>query len=125
VFGTSTPPKGISGAIRKFAYRKYSEGRTAHWLLLIAADRVDAFESHLRSLFSAHPDNPLTETGIISEFTHAGFSSRFSSKRADLPHMWIDPILVFGPWVVPGVVAVSAVRALLRAGSTSGSSAQS
>src|SRR3954452_20997208 len=27
VFGTSTPPKGLSGAIRKLAYAKYSEGR--------------------------------------------------------------------------------------------------
>jgi hypothetical protein len=119
VFGTSTPPKWISGAIRKLAYRKYSEGRAAHWLLLIAADRVDAFESHLRSLFSARPDNPLTETGIISEVTHHGFSSRFSSKRADLAHTWIDPILVFGPWLVPGVVAASAIRALRSASRSS------
>ncbi|MDT5133954.1 MAG: hypothetical protein QOE41_3265, partial [Mycobacterium sp.] len=41
VFGTSTPPRGMSGAIRRFAYR-YSEGRAAHWLLLLGADRVDA-----------------------------------------------------------------------------------
>jgi hypothetical protein len=39
VFGTSTPPKGASGALRKYAYWKYSEGRAAHWLVLIAADR--------------------------------------------------------------------------------------
>ena len=36
VFGTSCPPKGLSGAIRKLAYRRYSEGRAAHWLLLLA-----------------------------------------------------------------------------------------
>ena len=36
VFGTSCPPRGLSGAIRKYAYR-FSEGRAAHWLLLIAA----------------------------------------------------------------------------------------
>src|SRR3954454_17325547 len=41
VFGTSTPPRGLSGVIRKHAYKKYSEGRAAHWLLLLAADRVD------------------------------------------------------------------------------------
>ena len=50
VFGTSCPPKGLSGGMRKLAYRRYSEGRAAHWLILIAADRVDAAESHLRSL---------------------------------------------------------------------------
>src|SRR5689334_22857383 len=33
VFGTSCPLKGVSGAIRRFAYR-YSEARAAHWLLL-------------------------------------------------------------------------------------------
>src|SRR3954452_10371527 len=62
VFGTSTPPRGLSGVIRKFAYAKYSEGRAAHWLLLLAADRVDALESTLGSFASRHPDNPITET---------------------------------------------------------------
>src|SRR4051812_36987345 len=52
VFGTTCPPKGLSGAIRRYSYRRYSEARAAHWLLLIAADRVDAVESHLRSLVS-------------------------------------------------------------------------
>src|SRR5687768_9513048 len=46
VFGTSCPPKGISGVMRKQAYA-YREGRAAHWLVLVAADRVDAIESHL------------------------------------------------------------------------------
>src|SRR5439155_26706622 len=56
VFGTSCPPKGVSGAIRRLAYRRYSEGRAAHWLLLLGADRVDAAGSHVRSLFSLRPD---------------------------------------------------------------------
>jgi hypothetical protein len=47
VFGTSCPPKGISGMMRRFAYKKYSEARAAHWLLLLAADRVDVLESRL------------------------------------------------------------------------------
>lgn len=114
VFGTSTPPKGLSGVIRKFAYRRHSEGRAAHWLLLIAADRVDAAESHLTSLLSGHPDNPFTETGLKSEFTHHGFSSRFRTNRADLAHLWIDPIIVGAPWVISGSAAVLAVRAVLR-----------
>lgn len=32
VFGTSTPTHGLSGLVRKYAYRTYSEGRAAHWL---------------------------------------------------------------------------------------------
>src|SRR5690242_9660052 len=66
VFGTSCPPKGLSGVIRKYAYKQYSEGRAAHWLLLLAADRVDTVESTLRSFASRHPDNPITETGVLS-----------------------------------------------------------
>ncbi|WP_458781167.1 hypothetical protein [Arthrobacter sp. D3-16] len=114
VFGTSTPPKGASGAIRKYAY-KYSEGRAAHWLLLIAADRVDAWEHHLRSFATLRPDNPVTETGVLSEFSRDGFGSRFGKKRADVNHQWIDPLLVGGPWVLAGLGGVVAVRALRRA----------
>lgn len=114
VFGTSTPLKGTSGAIRKYAYRKYSEARAAHWLLLIAADRVDAWEHHLRSLATLRPDNPVTETGVMSEFSGNGLRSRFGQKRADVSHQWIDPLLVGGPWVLAGLGAVAAVRGLRR-----------
>jgi hypothetical protein len=111
VFGTSTPPKGLSGVMRKYSYARYSEGRAAHWLILLAADRVDAIESHLRSFLSLHPDNPVTETGIRSELTHHGISSRIGKKRADLSHLWIDPIIVAGPWVIAGWVVLSTLRA--------------
>lgn len=114
VFGTSTPLKGASGAIRKYAYARFSEGRAAHWLLLIAADRVDAWEQHLRSLATTRPDNPVTETGILSEPARHGLPSRFGSKRADVNHQWIDPILVGGPWVVAGLGAAAAIRTLSR-----------
>jgi hypothetical protein len=114
VFGTSTPPKGASGAIRKYAY-KYSEGRAAHWLLLVAADRVDAWESHLRSFATLRPDNPVTETGVLSEFSRHGVRSRFGQKRADVTHQWIDPLVVAGPCVLAGLGGVVAIRALKRA----------
>src|ERR1700712_243291 len=55
VFGTSSPPKGLSGAMRKYAYRRFSEARAAHWLILIAADRVGAIETHLRAFLTLHP----------------------------------------------------------------------
>jgi len=48
VFGTTLPPRGLSGAIRRYAYKQYSEARAAHWLLLLGADRVDVVESTLR-----------------------------------------------------------------------------
>jgi hypothetical protein len=116
VFGTAQPPKGLSGAVRKHAYRRYSEGRLAHWLLLVAADRVDAWEEHLRSLLTPHPDNPITETGVRSEFTHHGLASR--RGRSDARHHPLDPVIVAGPWVAAvGAVFVggrSLVRALRR-----------
>ncbi|OLF19141.1 hypothetical protein [Actinophytocola xanthii] len=114
VFGTSCPPRGVSGALRRFSYRRFSEGRAAHWLLLLAADRVDAWENHLRSFATARPDNPITETGVLSEFSRHGFSSRFGKKRADAGHHLLDPVIVAGPWVLAGGLAYSGVRAALR-----------
>jgi hypothetical protein len=114
VFGTSCPPKGLSGALRKLAYRRYSEARTAHWLILVAADRVDAWESHLRSFATLHPDNPVTETGVLSELKHHGIASRFGRHRADVKHQALDPVIVAGPWLLAAVAAYAAGRAVLR-----------
>jgi hypothetical protein len=114
VFGTSCPPKGLSGALRKLAYARYSEGRAAHWLILLGADRVDAIESHLRSFATLHPDNPITETGVLSEFSRHGFSSRFGRKRADVGHQAMDPIIVAGPWVLVGIVVYRAAKRAAR-----------
>jgi hypothetical protein len=114
VFGTSCPPKGLSGVLRKVAYARYSEARAAHWLLLLAADRVDAVESHLRSFATLHPDNPVTETGVLSEFSRHGFSSRFGRGRADVGHHAVDPFIVAGPWVLAGVLAYRAGKRVAR-----------
>ena len=113
VFGTSTPPAGVSGAMRKYAY-KYSEGRAAHWLLLVAADRVDAWENHVKSFATPRPDNPVTETGMLSEFSRQGVRSRFGQKRADVTHQWMDPIIVGGPWMLAAGGLVAAFRALRK-----------
>jgi hypothetical protein len=115
VFGTSAPLKGLSGVIRRYAYAQYSEGRLAHWMLLILGDRVDAIESHVASLASGHPDNPITETGILSERKYHGFASRFGKRRADVKHSWIDPIVVAGPWLLVGWAAFVVARAGVRA----------
>lgn len=114
VFGTSAPLHGVSGRIRRFAYERFSEARAAHWLILIAADRVDAAGSHLRSLATRHPDNPITETGIRAELTHRGLSSRRSGRRIDLRHQWIDPLIVAGPWLASGAIVAGVVRRLTR-----------
>jgi hypothetical protein len=115
VFGTSCPPRGLSGAIRRLSYRRYSEARAAHWLLLVLADRVDAWESHLRSFATLRPDNPITETGVRSEFSHHGLRSRLGVQRADLPHQALDPVIVAGPWVAAAWVTYAGSRRVARA----------
>jgi hypothetical protein len=111
VFGTAQPLHGLSGLVRGLAYRRFSEGRLAHWLLLIAGDRVDAWSSHLRSFASLHPDNPVTETGVVSELS-AGGTAR--SGRSDRRHQLLDPVIVAGPWVAAATVAFLGVRRLIQ-----------
>ncbi len=112
VFGTSCPPKGLSGAIRRYAYARYSEGRAAHWLLLVAADRVDAAEHRVRSFASTRPDVPAT--GLRSEFTRGGLRSR--RGRSDARHHLLDPVVVAGPWIAAAGAAVLGVRTVTRRG---------
>lgn len=110
VFGTSCPPKGLSGAIRKLSYARYSEGQAAHWLLLMAGDRVDRTESVLRSMLTTRPDNPFTQTGVRAEVTHHGARSRLGHRRADVKHHWMDPLIVGGPWIAGAVAAARIVK---------------
>jgi len=51
VYGTAQPPKGVSGAMRKAAY-EIPEHKPSHWMLLMAADRVDVLESSLARMTS-------------------------------------------------------------------------
>jgi hypothetical protein len=111
VFGTAQPLHGLSGAIRRLAYVRFSEARLAHWLLLIVGDRVDAWGAHLRSFASLHPDNPVTETGVLSELT-AGGTAR--SGRSDRRHQVLDPIVVAGPWVAGAGIAFLGARRVVR-----------
>ena len=113
VFGTAQPLTGVSGVVRRLAYRRFSEGRLAHWLLLVVGDRIDAWGSHLRSFASLRPDNPVTETGVRGELTHGGLRSRRGRSDAR-PHV-VDPVIVAGPWVAGAAVTYTGVRRLVRA----------
>jgi hypothetical protein len=113
VFGTSTPPSGLSGVLRRYAYR-YSEATTSHWVLLVLADRVNAVEAAVGSALRGQPDNPLTETGVVAEFTRHGIQSRVGRNRADLKHQPLDILIVAAPWLLAGYVGFAAARALGR-----------
>jgi hypothetical protein len=111
VFGTAQPLRGLSGGVRRFAYLRFSEGRLAHWLLLIVGDRIDAWGSHLRSFASGRPDVPAS--GLRGELTHGGLRSR--RGRSDVRHQVLDPVVVAGPWVVGAAVTYTGVRRVVRA----------
>ena len=69
VFGTSTPPSGLSGAIRRKAFR-YSESSYGHWLPLMLADRVSVVEGVLSDLKHGHVPNVFAERGWKAEWKH-------------------------------------------------------
>lgn len=115
VFGTSCPPKGLSGAIRRYAY-KYSEGQLKHWLLLMAGDRVDVLESRVTSLLRGRPDNPITESGLPSEWKRGGLRSRVGQHRADLMHQPLDILVNAAPWLVLGTIAYKLRNAATEGG---------
>jgi hypothetical protein len=52
VFGTSVPPSGLSGVIRRRAFRR-SESDLRHWMLLLMADRVNVVEGLLQDATSS------------------------------------------------------------------------
>jgi hypothetical protein len=114
VFGTACPPRGISGAIRRYAYT-LSEGRSSHWLLLMLADRIDVLESSAEAVMEGRPDNPLSETGIIAELKRHPVRSRVGKHRTDLKHQWMDPLIVAAPWLIGGYLAYRAGSALAGA----------
>jgi hypothetical protein len=109
VFGTAQPLKGLSGRIRKQAYT-YSEARLAHWLLLIAGDRVDVLESRISALLSGRPDNVITETGVLSEFKNRAYRTRFGQHRVDAKHQPIDLVM----WAAPYLALAGGIYLLTR-----------
>jgi len=69
VFGTSTPPSGLSGAIRRYAFR-FSEGSWGHWLPLILADRINAIEGIIDDLKRGYVPNIFAERGWQAEWKY-------------------------------------------------------
>jgi hypothetical protein len=61
VFGTPLPPSGISGSIRRTAF-KFDESEYGHWLNLLLADRINVVE------------------GIVDDIRHGFFPNIFSER---------------------------------------------
>jgi hypothetical protein len=69
VFGTSTPPSGLSGVLRRTAFA-YSESSYGHWLPLVLADRVGVVEGVLSDLRHGQVPNVFAERGWKAEWKH-------------------------------------------------------
>ena len=69
VFGTSTPPRYVSGSIRRLAFR-WSESNWAHWLLLIGADRINMVEGLVEDFARGKVPNIPREMGVPAEWRH-------------------------------------------------------
>ncbi|MET3713689.1 hypothetical protein SAMN03159338_3823 [Sphingomonas sp. NFR04] len=77
VVGTSTPPSGLSGVLRRLAFR-WSESNWLHWLLLLGADRINVVEGVVDDLAHAKLPNIPGEMGIRAELAHnkRGFATK-------------------------------------------------
>jgi hypothetical protein len=69
VVGTSTPPRGLSGMIRRLAFR-WSESNWLHWLLLMGADRINVVEGVAEDLARGKVPNIPAEMGARAEWKH-------------------------------------------------------
>ena len=69
IFGSTLPPRGVSGAMRRLAFG-YSENDLRHWLLLLAADRVNVVEGLVSDLGHGHVPRLYAETGGRAELRH-------------------------------------------------------
>lgn len=68
-FGSTCPPRGLSGFIRGRAY-KLSEGLVPHWLMLMTADRIDVVEGLLEDFMHLRIPNVPKEMGWKADFKY-------------------------------------------------------
>jgi len=80
VFGTSSPLRGVSGMIRRWAYT-FPEHRARRWLLLILADRVEATGPRLRRLA------PLAVPLLFATFAAFRPRARMGRVRVSMLHL--------------------------------------
>ena len=94
VFGTSTPPSGLSGIIRRKAFSQ-SEGRLGHWMPLILADRMNVIEGLIDDVRNGYLPNFFVEKGWKAEVRY-------------------NPVRFFGKIVVAALVTTAVVTLMVR-----------
>lgn len=69
VYGTSAPLSGLSGVLRRLAFR-YSESSFGHWFPLIFADRINIWEGFLSDFKRGFIPNIFAERGWKAELKY-------------------------------------------------------
>lgn len=69
VFGTTVPPSGLSGVIRRYCF-KHSEDRYRHWIPLILADRINIVEGLIDDIKEGQFPNLIKERGLAMEWKY-------------------------------------------------------
>ncbi|MFD1910620.1 hypothetical protein [Halodurantibacterium flavum] len=67
VTGTSSPPRGLSGVLRRAAFA-YSESDWRHWLILLGADRLNMAEGVVDDLSRGSIPNVPREMGLRADW---------------------------------------------------------
>ena len=83
VFGNSVPPSGLSGMVRRYAFR-HSEDRVRHWIPLIMADRINVWEGLAQDLAKGYLPNVFAERGLKMEMKYnpRGFGVKIITAAA-------------------------------------------
>jgi len=114
VFGTAQPLSGPAGVVRRYAYRRFSEGRLAHWMLLVLGDRIDVATHRVTDALRGRPDRVVHETGVRAELRHHPVASRAGSSRRDWRHGLLDPVVANWGWLAALGGVVLLVRRVRR-----------
>ncbi|WP_439688478.1 hypothetical protein ACRQ4C_09345 [Curtobacterium sp. SP.BCp] len=114
VFGTAQPLRGLAGAVRRVAYARFSEGRLAHWLLLVLGDRIDVAAHRVTDALRGRPDRVVHETGVRAELVGHPVASRLGASRRDWRHGSLDPLVANWGWLAAAGGIVLVVRRVAR-----------
>lgn len=89
-FGTAEPPSGLSGAVRRAAFR-FSESQWGHWLLLMLADRINVVEGLAGDLRRGRLPNPVAEMGLVprSKARQAGVATAVGAGLGVVALVWL------------------------------------
>lgn len=69
VIGETTPPSGLSGKLRRYAFQ-FSESSYGHWLPLLLADRINELEGIADDLCKGKIPNIMAERGWNAEWKY-------------------------------------------------------